>query len=154
MPSCAALFHTILPVSRSSAYTRQVYITSSRVDRLMASTFEPASAPCRNITESSFAGMAVVTNTRLPQMTGLEWARPGIGVFHAMLVPFARSQVIGGCASVATPDELTPRNPGQLPPLAVGSTTDADAAGVFAGSGAFVAVTVGADSAGASPIRV
>jgi hypothetical protein len=33
------------------------------------------------------AGMAVVTKTRSPQITGLEWPIPGKGVFQAMFSP-------------------------------------------------------------------
>jgi hypothetical protein len=36
---------------------------------------------------SGFVLTAVVMNTRSPQTTGLEWDRPGMAAFHAMLVP-------------------------------------------------------------------
>ena len=38
--------------------------------------------------------MAVVTNTRLPQVIGLEFAMPGIGVFHLMFFPLATSHSV------------------------------------------------------------
>ena len=62
--------------------------TSFRVTVLSAST--PASPP------GPGSGTALVTKTRSPQTTGLEWPRPGIGVFQATFVPAVTSQVSGG----------------------------------------------------------
>ena len=58
--------------------------------------------------------MAVVRNMRSPQTIGDEWARPGIGVFHAM--PDVGVQATGSALSSETPLESAPRQPGQLGP--------------------------------------
>src|SRR5688572_14852475 len=57
---------------------------------------------------------AVVIKTRSPQITGLEWARPGIGVFHRMLTAFSASQSVGKAAPSVTPEAFGPRNEGQF----------------------------------------
>src|SRR5262249_58559197 len=58
--------------------------------------------------------IAVVMKTRLPHTTGLEWARPGIRVFHLMLVPFSAFQLSGRFCPSAIPEAWSPRNEGQL----------------------------------------
>src|SRR5436309_15997221 len=58
--------------------------------------------------------MAVVRNTRSPQMAGHEWPSPGIGVFQRTFVPSLMFQVVGGCWPSARPVQSGPRNPGQL----------------------------------------
>ena len=73
-------------------------------------------APCRATLASSTArdvrsGASLVTlievvrNTRSPHTTGLECARPGIGVDHATFFEPARSHVTGGEPAAATPDD-------------------------------------------------
>ncbi len=80
--------------------------------------------------------MAVVKKIRSPQMIGLEWPRPGIGVFQSTLPPVSGSQAVGGFWPSATPDALGPRKDGQLnlsvacrvlfgEPPGVGSSADA-----------------------------
>lgn len=56
---------------------------------------------------------AVVTNSRSPQTTGLEWPSPGIAVFHRTCSPLATSQRTGAAAPSATPAAPGPRNEGQ-----------------------------------------
>src|SRR6185436_9071403 len=60
---------------------------------------------------------AVATNSRSPQTIGLEWLRPGIGVFHRMFFagPTAASPFqVSGSVAVATPEASAPRNDGQF----------------------------------------
>src|ERR1051325_7791221 len=52
--------------------------------------------------------IAVVTKTRSPQTTGLEWPSPGIGAFHRMFTDLAASHRVGGLLPSATPDALLP----------------------------------------------
>ena len=59
-------------------------------------------------------GIAVVRKMRSPQTMGVEWPRPGIGVFQRMFVPSASSQSSGGSPSGATPVASGPRHAGQL----------------------------------------
>src|SRR6476619_5098605 len=47
-------------------------------------------------------------------MIGLEWPRPGIGVFHEMLIDFSASQVAGGLLPSPTPAPFCPRKAGQF----------------------------------------
>src|SRR5688572_16824519 len=58
--------------------------------------------------------MAVVTNNRSPQTTGLECPKPGIAVRHRMFSPVFTFQVSGKFAPSATPEACGPRNDGQL----------------------------------------
>src|SRR5829696_3285862 len=69
--------------------------------------------PCTNC---EFAALltAVVTKMRSFQIIGLEWPRPGIGVFHKMLVDFSASQAIGGSLPSPAPALFCPRNDGQF----------------------------------------
>src|ERR1035438_10611407 len=62
---------------------------------------------------------AVVTNTRSPHTIGLEWARPGVGLFQAMLAPLETFQVAGKLFPSATPAAPGPRNDGQFCAAAV-----------------------------------
>src|SRR5690606_10494859 len=62
--------------------------------------------------------MAVVRKMRLPQTTGDEWPRPGMGVFHRM---FDVSQVTGNAVSLDTPVPRGPRHPGQFSEISGGS---------------------------------
>src|ERR1044071_9742541 len=70
-------------------------------------------SPCTN---SEFAALliAVVTKIRSFQMIGLEWPRPGMAVFHKMLVDFSASQVVGGLLPSPTPVPFCPRKAGQF----------------------------------------
>src|SRR5690349_24273866 len=99
------------PVFLSRQYTRQLCLDAS----LAAAAVSVR--PCSNCGLASLL-MAVVTKTRSPHTTGLECARPGIGVFHAMLADFSTSQVTGGFIPSATPDACVPRNDGQFCPIA------------------------------------
>src|SRR5258708_1804819 len=65
--------------------------------------------------DSPAAGTALVTKIRSPQITGLEWPRPGISVFHKTWSPFSPSHCTGG-APLPTPLAAGPRNCGQLEP--------------------------------------
>src|SRR5262245_41205865 len=47
-------------------------------------------------------------------MIGLEWPRPGIGVFHKTLIDFSASQLVGGLLPSPAPAPFCPRNPGQF----------------------------------------
>ena len=55
--------------------------------------------------DSYFAAlvMAVLMNTLLPQTTGLEWARPGIGVFHLTFTALLASHFTAAGEPSATP---------------------------------------------------
>jgi hypothetical protein len=81
-----------------------------------------AMSPYRPVLSSGSprAGMAVVTKTRSPQITGLEWPIPGKGVFQAMFSPDTTSQVVGGLASGSWPLACDPRNDGQFSAAADG----------------------------------
>src|SRR5687768_910014 len=57
------------------------------------------------------AGTALVTNSRSPQITGVELPRPGSGTFQTMF--FVSLQVTGGFAVVETPLKCGPRHCGQ-----------------------------------------
>ena len=63
--------------------------------------------------------MAVVTKIWFPQTIGLECARPGMPVFHAMLTPLETFQLVGSFWPSATPDAPGPRNEGQFCAVAV-----------------------------------
>jgi len=67
---------------------------------------------------------AVVIKTRSPQTTGLEWARPGIGVFHRALVD---CHFVGRPRSSATPAAFGPRNEGQFCADAVAAASNINA---------------------------
>src|ERR1051326_4681736 len=67
---------------------------------------------------SPFAGTALVTKMRSPQITGLECPRPGISVFHSTCSPFSPSHSVGG-APLPIPLAPGPRNWGQLESAAV-----------------------------------
>ena len=56
---------------------------------------------------------AVVTNNRSPQITGLEWARPGMRVFQRIFSPVSPFQDAGKLWPSATPEADGPRNDGQ-----------------------------------------
>src|SRR5262245_32498974 len=76
---------------------------------------EPCSSTAREVRSGAVVVLLieVVRNTRSPHTTGLECARPGIGVDHATFFDAARSHDTGGVAvAAATPDEPTPRNDG------------------------------------------
>src|SRR5690349_18016854 len=95
------------PVFLSRQYTRQLCLDAS----LAAAAVSVR--PCSNCGLASLL-MAVVTKMRSPHTTGLECARPGIGVFHAMLEDFSTSQLTGGFIPSATPEACEPRNDGQF----------------------------------------
>ena len=65
---------------------------------------------------------------RSPQTIGLEWARPGIGVFQATFVDDATSHDAGGVPPSATPLASGPRNDGQFCACAgeAGATRDGE----------------------------
>src|SRR6185503_15317328 len=111
-PSFATRSHRILPVALSSAYTRHEWGTSSLV---YAEAPPPSSSPPRPCWNTSFESLrltAVVTYTRSPQITGLEWAKPVIGVFHLMLTPFSTFHTVGGWSPSPFPELAGPRNDG------------------------------------------
>ena len=54
-----------------------------------------------------------MTNTRLPQVMGLEWAKPGIACFHLTFDFVATSQTVGGLLASTIPAPAGPRNEGQ-----------------------------------------
>src|SRR5688500_7409947 len=58
--------------------------------------------------------MAVLTNTRLPQTIGLEFAMPGIAVFHLMFLPLVTSHSVGARWPSPLPLPAAPRNEGQF----------------------------------------
>src|SRR5688500_20312977 len=58
--------------------------------------------------------MAVVTNTRLPQAIGLEFAIPGIAVFHLMFFPLVTSHSVTARWPSPFPAAASPRNEGQF----------------------------------------
>src|SRR5688500_9753844 len=51
---------------------------------------------------------------RSPHTIGLEWPRPGIGVFHNTLIDFSASQLVGRVLPSLTPDPFCPRKEGQF----------------------------------------
>ena len=55
---------------------------------------------------------ALTTNTRLLQLIGLPWPKPGIGVFHLTLIPFSTSHLVGTPAPSITPELEGPRKDG------------------------------------------
>src|SRR5215207_1346065 len=69
----------------------------------------------------------LVTKILSPQTTGLECARPGIGVRQRTFSPFAPSQRSGRFCPSATPAACRPRNAGQLPATASGPPRGAGA---------------------------
>src|SRR6185295_1813673 len=70
-------------------------------------------SPCTNW-EFAEPLTAVVTKMRSPQIIGLEWPRPGMGVFHKMLIDFSTSQAVGGLLPSPTPAPFGPRKDGQF----------------------------------------
>src|SRR5215218_7784030 len=71
---------------------------------------------------------AVVTKTRLPQTTGLEWPLPGSGVFQRTF--FASLHSSGSPFSAETPEPSGPRHCGQFvsPPAAEVEETESTSA--------------------------
>ena len=119
--------------------------TSFRVTVLSAST--PASPP------GPGSGTALVTKMRSPQTTGLEWPRPGIGVFQATFVPAATSQVSGGWPAASTPLASGPRNEGQRWASAAAGTAEERGAEQDGGDGPGIEVcgACGHDGPAAAP---
>src|SRR5438876_9203024 len=58
--------------------------------------------------------MALVTKIRFPHTMGLEWPRPGMGVFHRTFFPFSTSHAVGVAYPSAIPLALGPRKEGQF----------------------------------------
>src|SRR5215207_8939546 len=110
------------PVSRSSAMTLKVCLRSAP---MLSGCFHS----CPSILwMADFApgttgpSTAVVTKTRLPQTTGLEWPLPGSGVFQRTF--FASPHSSGRPFSAETPEPSGPRHCGQFgsPAAEVGET--------------------------------
>src|SRR6187549_471271 len=83
--------------------------------------------------------MAVTANTRSPQITGLELAMPGIGVFHLMFFPLAISHSVTARWPSPLPEAPSPRNAGQLRGPVDRGIDAAAAGGAATGSGAAAA---------------
>src|SRR5260221_10255483 len=111
-PSRATRSQAIVRVRLSIAYTVQRW--RDRSSDASPSPYRPG----RNVAFGLLL-TALVTKTRSPHTTGLECARPGIGVRHRTFSPLAPSQRSGRCCPSATPDARVPRNEGQLPASAV-----------------------------------
>src|SRR6187200_3041353 len=103
--------HRIVPLRLSMAY-----VTNRWGDRSSEESPSPYSPGLK--VALGFALIAVVTNTRLPQTTGLECPSPGSEVRQRMLSPVFTSQLSGRFCLTATPDACVPRNAGQLPAAA------------------------------------
>src|SRR5919205_269043 len=58
--------------------------------------------------------IALPRHTWRSQTIGLEWARPGTGIFHFTLVPFGTFHVTGAAGPSTVPEAAGPRKPGQL----------------------------------------
>ena len=92
---------------------------------------------------------ALTTNTRLPQLIGLPWPKPGIGVCHWTLIPFSTSQSVGTPAPSITPELEGPRKDGHSRLAAVvAADRGAPAGGATRGAaGAAAAVLAGGRAA-------
>src|SRR5688500_489200 len=96
--------HCTFPVARSSEYTRQ--LCRERFSTGCTSPYNPV----RNDVSSSLA--AATAMTWLPQMIGLEVARPGIGVFQSTFLPVATSHSVTAPWPSAPPAAFAPRKAG------------------------------------------
>lgn len=85
-----------LPVLASRAYN------SHRCDDESADESPPLYGPVLNVAAPRLL-MALVTNSRLPQMIGLECASPGMLVRHRMFSRVPRFQRSGNCWPSAIP---------------------------------------------------
>src|SRR5688572_7919624 len=106
-PSCIFVSKSTLPVLASMHVRSHVCTVSSVTDAM--SPYKPS-----RMLWSPLPDFAVVTQSWLPQMTGLEWPRPESGVFQRRRVPLGTSHAEGvGCPSI-TPDPRSPRKDGQF----------------------------------------
>src|SRR5688572_1007856 len=80
-----------------------VWLVESWTDAM--SPYRPGRRPA-----SAFPLIAVVTQRRLPQMTGLEWPRPGTAADHRTFFLPGTSQVVGVGNPSETPAPRMPRN--------------------------------------------
>src|SRR5687768_1415773 len=87
VPVNAVRSHMILPVALSSAYT--FHSCSERSSTGFTSPYNPV----RKLLSPALL-LAVVTKRRFPHVIGLEFAMPGIGVFHLMFFPLVTSHSV------------------------------------------------------------
>src|SRR5688572_8228935 len=107
VPENAVRSQTIFPVDLSSAYT--FHSCSERSSTGFTSPYNPV----RKLLSPALL-MAVVTNTRLPHVIGLEFAIPGIAVFHLMFFPLVTSHSVTARWPSPFPAAASPRNEGQF----------------------------------------
>src|SRR5256885_2181463 len=108
IPLAAVRCQRIFPVGFSTQRSTQSCLPAS---------FEESPSPYAPTFSSGFFSslIAVVRKIRSPQMTGLEWPRPGMAVFHLTLEDFSTSQEVAVGKPSATPEAFGPRNCGQFP---------------------------------------
>src|SRR5688572_20917880 len=106
-PSCIFVSKSTLPVDVFMQVRSHVCTVSSVTDAM--SPYKPS-----RMLWSPLPDFAVVTHSWLPQIIGLEWPRPVIGVFQRSRVPLGTSHADGvGCPSI-TPEPRSPRKDGQF----------------------------------------